>query len=172
MAPRRRIAGLLSAALFVATVAFAATPTPTPGPAPTPPATTSPPPTGTEPDAPMAAAYAMLTLCQIKTTGEVCCTGKAKWVGPEDAVVRVDGAAQCQTVANAKPILISGELTVKPVNGELDFTDACTKPPASTDCPASIAEGDYVFSDIVQVTIDQPKGEPLFSVPGVGVVFP
>jgi hypothetical protein len=85
--------------------------------------------------------------------------------------VRIKGFAHCQAAPLSKVVVITGELTVQPVQGLLDFADVCTKAPVTTDCPARFGD-DFIFSNLMQITVEQPKGTPLFPMPGLGVIFP
>lgn len=149
MTPRYRIAAFLSATCFVANLAWAGTPTP-------PPVPPKPPTPG--PQTPTTPVWAGLTLCEYRASGEICCWGRVAGLGTEDVVIRVDAASYCP----GKVVPISGTVTVKPTKDALAFTDVCTVPFTTMDCP--------VVADAVLVTIEQPAASVVLQ--GYGFIFP
>jgi hypothetical protein len=161
MAVRKHIATWFSAGLLLALLgllSFAAEP-PAPNPAPEP----------TPTDTPTFSEHAQCAYG--KTIGEICCAGQVTGVEDADAVVRIKGLAHCVEKPESKAVVLTGESTVKPVKGILDFKDVCTKAPTTTDCPATMMQ-EYEFFPILSVTVEQPKGTALFPMPALGVRFP
>src|SRR4051812_17725132 len=113
------------------------TPTPQAPTTPTPATPTSPAQTAASP------AWAGLTTCDYRATGEICCAGHLDGMGSQDMVIRIDGAAYCPAATGAKVVPITGDVTVKATKPAVDFTGACTVPDATMDCP--------VVSDLVLV---------------------